>query len=275
MLTLVNIVTIIPNLAIVVRRLHDINKSGFYVLVNFIPLIGTIWFLVLILTKGDQGANQYGERTSYVLITPEVQQQYGLRKSPSSGSTALFIGLYVIMLILGISLNSAVLLTGIEKTMNPHNTRAKTTYTPPSTTLNSASVKPKEDTTKTSPVQAVAQNHDVEDSTRALQNYYQLITNKDFSNAYTYLSDQQKANLGTFEQWREGYSTTLSTTLNSVNVVSTSPNIVVYTYQLDSKDFINGKVKHQLFAGNITMVKLNSRWMIQDQDGRLISSYFE
>lgn len=51
---------IIPSLAVVVRRLHDIGKSGWYYFVSLIPLIGSIWLLVLLCTEGDRGDNQYG-----------------------------------------------------------------------------------------------------------------------------------------------------------------------------------------------------------------------
>lgn len=51
---------IIPSIAVAVRRLHDQNKSGWYYLVTFIPLVGGIWLLVLLCTEGDSGPNQYG-----------------------------------------------------------------------------------------------------------------------------------------------------------------------------------------------------------------------
>lgn len=50
----------IPSLAAVVRRLHDQDKSGWYILVYFIPLVGIIWLLVLLCTEGDARPNQYG-----------------------------------------------------------------------------------------------------------------------------------------------------------------------------------------------------------------------
>jgi uncharacterized membrane protein YhaH (DUF805 family) len=43
----------IPALAVTVRRLHDVGKSGWMLLIIFIPLIGPIWLLVLLLQKGD------------------------------------------------------------------------------------------------------------------------------------------------------------------------------------------------------------------------------
>lgn len=42
-----SLINIIPNLAIAVRRMHDIGKSGWWILINFLPLIGTIWYIIL------------------------------------------------------------------------------------------------------------------------------------------------------------------------------------------------------------------------------------
>lgn len=52
---------IVPSLAVVVRRLHDVNKSGWFYFISLVPLIGGIWLLVLLATEGDSGPNQYGE----------------------------------------------------------------------------------------------------------------------------------------------------------------------------------------------------------------------
>mgnify|MGYP001467272326 CR=1 FL=1 len=50
----------IPGLAVVVRRLHDVGKSGWFYLIALIPFIGIIWLLVLMCTDGDKGDNAYG-----------------------------------------------------------------------------------------------------------------------------------------------------------------------------------------------------------------------
>lgn len=55
-----SLVLFIPTLAVSVRRLHDIDKSGWFVFVIIIPLIGAIWFLVMMITEGTKGTNQYG-----------------------------------------------------------------------------------------------------------------------------------------------------------------------------------------------------------------------
>ena len=55
------LLVLVPGIAVTVRRLHDIGKSGWMILVALIPLVGPIWLLVLTVTNSDQGQNQYGE----------------------------------------------------------------------------------------------------------------------------------------------------------------------------------------------------------------------
>lgn len=51
---------LVPGLAVAVRRLHDVGKSGWLILLSLIPLIGGIWLLILMVTEGDSDENQYG-----------------------------------------------------------------------------------------------------------------------------------------------------------------------------------------------------------------------
>jgi len=51
---------LIPGLAVSVRRLHDVGKSGWMILIALIPIIGAIWLLVLTVTDSNSGENQYG-----------------------------------------------------------------------------------------------------------------------------------------------------------------------------------------------------------------------
>jgi uncharacterized membrane protein YhaH (DUF805 family) len=51
---------IIPGIAVSVRRLHDINRSGWWVLIALIPIVGAIVLLVFHATAGDRGSNNYG-----------------------------------------------------------------------------------------------------------------------------------------------------------------------------------------------------------------------
>lgn len=51
---------LIPNLAVAVRRFHDIGKSGWWVLIGIIPIIGAL-ALIYFFVQPSQGSNQYGE----------------------------------------------------------------------------------------------------------------------------------------------------------------------------------------------------------------------
>lgn len=51
----------IPGLAVSVRRLHDTNRSGWWLLIGLIPLIGAIVLIVFFVQDSTPGQNQYGE----------------------------------------------------------------------------------------------------------------------------------------------------------------------------------------------------------------------
>ena len=52
--------TFIPGVAVAVRRLHDVSKSGWMYFIILIPIIGAIWLLVLLFTESQQGENKWG-----------------------------------------------------------------------------------------------------------------------------------------------------------------------------------------------------------------------
>lgn len=56
----VSVALIVPNLAIGVRRLHDTGKGGGWICINFVPLIGWIWFIILMVQRGEAGSNRFG-----------------------------------------------------------------------------------------------------------------------------------------------------------------------------------------------------------------------
>ena len=60
----------IPSLAVGMRRMHDIGKSGWIILINLIPIIGWIWFIVLACKEGFQGDNKYGPNPKGVSSVP-------------------------------------------------------------------------------------------------------------------------------------------------------------------------------------------------------------
>lgn len=52
--------SLIPAIAVQVRRFHDQDRSGWFVLLNFIPYIGGIVVLVFMCLEGTKGPNRYG-----------------------------------------------------------------------------------------------------------------------------------------------------------------------------------------------------------------------
>jgi len=64
-----SMIVLIPGLAVFVRRMHDVGKSGAYIFLIFIPLVGAIWLFVLCVTEGTSGKNIYGEDPKAVSIT--------------------------------------------------------------------------------------------------------------------------------------------------------------------------------------------------------------
>ena len=58
--TVVALVHLLPSLGVTVRRLHDINRSGWWILVSLIPVIGWLVLLYFMVKSGDTQSNQFG-----------------------------------------------------------------------------------------------------------------------------------------------------------------------------------------------------------------------
>ncbi len=59
-LGLVGLLVVLPSLAVAIRRLHDTDRSGWYILVAFVPLIGGLILLWWYLQPGIPGPNRFG-----------------------------------------------------------------------------------------------------------------------------------------------------------------------------------------------------------------------
>ena len=57
---LYSLAVLLPTLGVLARRLHDVGKSGWYILIVLIPLIGIIWLLILLFSNSQQGENKWG-----------------------------------------------------------------------------------------------------------------------------------------------------------------------------------------------------------------------
>ncbi|MCC5935511.1 MAG: DUF805 domain-containing protein [Balneolales bacterium] len=64
-----------PSIAVTVRRLHDTNRSGFWLLISFAPVLGFLAMLYFTLSEGTAGANSYGpDPKQDQIITREAKE---------------------------------------------------------------------------------------------------------------------------------------------------------------------------------------------------------
>lgn len=73
---------LIPGLAVATRRLHDIGKSGWWIFINFVPIIGGIWFFILMCTDTKPDLNQYGESPKYGSLMDLVDEMIDDEREP-------------------------------------------------------------------------------------------------------------------------------------------------------------------------------------------------
>ncbi|MFO8030746.1 MAG: DUF805 domain-containing protein [Cyclonatronaceae bacterium] len=59
---------LLPALAVSVRRLHDTDRSGWWLLAAFFPLLGVIVLLLFMVQEGDPKSNQYGPSPKQYII---------------------------------------------------------------------------------------------------------------------------------------------------------------------------------------------------------------
>ena len=64
------LVHLIPAISVTVRRLHDIGRSGWWLLIGFIPLVGIITLIVFACMPSQPGANRFGDHTSTEPVSP-------------------------------------------------------------------------------------------------------------------------------------------------------------------------------------------------------------
>ena len=71
-LSLVNLALFLPNLGVLVRRLHDTDRSGFWYFFALVPLVGPIMLIVWAATAGTPGPNRFGADPKAVEQTADV-----------------------------------------------------------------------------------------------------------------------------------------------------------------------------------------------------------
>src|SRR4051794_8393565 len=65
---LYSLAVLLPSIAVTVRRLHDTGRSGWWILISLIPIIGGIVLLVFMVLDSEPGVNQYGPNPKAVIV---------------------------------------------------------------------------------------------------------------------------------------------------------------------------------------------------------------
>ena len=55
-----SLAVLLPSIAVCIRRLHDTNRSGWWILISLVPLVGSIILLIFLCIEGDAGDNRFG-----------------------------------------------------------------------------------------------------------------------------------------------------------------------------------------------------------------------
>jgi uncharacterized membrane protein YhaH (DUF805 family) len=81
---LYSLAVFLPSLGVGIRRLHDTNRTGWWYLIVFIPIIGWIVLIVFLAMASDPGSNNYGPNPQHPGSEPGMQfdPQTGERLSP-------------------------------------------------------------------------------------------------------------------------------------------------------------------------------------------------
>jgi hypothetical protein len=83
----------------VVRRLHDTGKSGWWIFIMLVPLVGGIWFIVLMCGEGQYGPNRYGvDPKQSVQRFTEREREKSIAVAAIVGAAALLVGYLIQML---------------------------------------------------------------------------------------------------------------------------------------------------------------------------------
>ena len=80
---IMHLIYLMPTIAYSCRRLHDLGRSGMTLFMVLIPIVGFFVLLSDFVKQGDVSSNVYGERTSYVVVTPTEEEQIGIERTAS------------------------------------------------------------------------------------------------------------------------------------------------------------------------------------------------
>ena len=106
-------------------------------------------------------------------------------------------------------------------------------------------------------------------------NYYRAVNDRRYTDAYLYLTANCKNRLGSIENFAVGHKDTLSVEIIDFQQVAASAEAMKATYKICTRDKATNGVKVQIFEGQVTMVKINDKWLIDNLSSQLFETHLE
>jgi len=91
LVALASLAVFLPSLAVTIRRLHDIDKSGWWILIGLLPLVGGLILFIFSVMDGTRGPNRFGPdpkaREPYVARTEVHHYHHGAALADPAADT--------------------------------------------------------------------------------------------------------------------------------------------------------------------------------------------
>ena len=110
----------------------------------------------------------------------------------------------------------------------------------------------------------VPANDDTSAARQTFMNYHKAITNGNYREAYEILSYKQRERVGSFDSYAAGFADTISSEVSDLNLISSDEDSRTFDYTVIAHDrYHDGRIKMQVFKGQVTMAKDKGRWYIR------------
>jgi uncharacterized membrane protein YhaH (DUF805 family) len=76
---------IIPNFTLLVRRLHDSGRSGWWMMIQLVPFVGIFWYLLLLVLPSEAGENRWGGPNGSTRSGPRFNPDGSRKARPEDG----------------------------------------------------------------------------------------------------------------------------------------------------------------------------------------------
>ena len=167
---ILSLVSLMPLIALSVRRLHDTGKGSATLLLFLIPFVGPLIVLGLLCLKGQPQDNQYGSALQHLVIDKRLASIMKVSPTSSALTTRVLVGILVVVIcIFGVSLRS----------MGPANE-----VFPDGWLTNS-----------------IVGEGSAEAARASVQNYFDAVNNKNYDKAFTYIISQASINPTEKQKW--------------------------------------------------------------------------